>query len=202
MDGKRHGELHVEARHAPGSRSATAPPPRRRDSMWARVPQRVEGALQAMPFRDVGVVRPAVIRPGPVFVAAPGSIRPDDATHSPPVVWPTRSRRVSPELIETEHAAVRHQQPMEAPALRIALQPHFESGVLNCTLDDPEERKSKRRLDIPLSRPKLFEGYRPFREWLNEAPDTRRQTVRGRRFRVADFRDVDLSVGLDEGLLN
>jgi hypothetical protein len=90
-----------------------------------------------------------------------------------------------------------------APALRIALQTHFESGVLNCTLDDPEETKSKRRLDIPLSRPKLFEGYyRPFREWLKEAPDTRRQTFRARRFRVADFRDVDLSVGLDEGLLN
>ena len=27
-----------------------------------------------------------------------------------------------------------------APALRIALQAHFESGALNCTLDDPEER--------------------------------------------------------------
>lgn len=88
-----------------------------------------------------------------------------------------------------------------APVLRIALQAHFESGALNCTLDDPDERKSKRRLDIPLSRPKLFEGYyRPFREWLREAPDTRRQTVRGRRYRVADFRDFDLSVGLDEGL--
>jgi hypothetical protein len=35
------------------------------NSMWARVRQRVEGALQAMPFRHVGVVRPAVIRPGP-----------------------------------------------------------------------------------------------------------------------------------------
>lgn len=89
-----------------------------------------------------------------------------------------------------------------APTLRVALQAHFENGVLNCTLDDPEEKKSKRRLDIPISRPKLFEGYyRPFREWLNEAPNTRRQTVRGRRFRVADLRDIDLSVGLDEALL-
>ncbi len=33
--------------------------------MWARVRQRVEGALQAMPFRHVGVVRPGLIRPGP-----------------------------------------------------------------------------------------------------------------------------------------
>lgn len=33
--------------------------------MWARVRQRVEGALQAMPFRHAGVVRPGVIRPGP-----------------------------------------------------------------------------------------------------------------------------------------
>jgi uncharacterized protein YbjT (DUF2867 family) len=33
--------------------------------MWARVRQRVEGALQSMPFRHVGVVRPGFIRPGP-----------------------------------------------------------------------------------------------------------------------------------------
>ncbi|HSN15729.1 MAG TPA: hypothetical protein VLT61_13940 [Anaeromyxobacteraceae bacterium] len=34
-------------------------------SMWARVRQRVEGALQSMPFRHAGAVRPAMIRPGP-----------------------------------------------------------------------------------------------------------------------------------------
>lgn len=34
-------------------------------SMWARVRQRVEGALQTMPFRHAGAVRPAFIRPGP-----------------------------------------------------------------------------------------------------------------------------------------
>ena len=33
--------------------------------MWARVRQRVEGALQAMPFRHAGAVRPALIQPGP-----------------------------------------------------------------------------------------------------------------------------------------
>jgi hypothetical protein len=33
--------------------------------MWARVRQRVEGALQAMPFRHVGAVRPGFIQPGP-----------------------------------------------------------------------------------------------------------------------------------------
>jgi hypothetical protein len=33
--------------------------------MWARVRQRVEGALKAMPFRYAGAVRPAFIRPGP-----------------------------------------------------------------------------------------------------------------------------------------
>jgi hypothetical protein len=32
--------------------------------MWARVRQRVEGALQAMPFAHVGAVRPGFIRPG------------------------------------------------------------------------------------------------------------------------------------------
>lgn len=34
-------------------------------SMWARVRQRVEGALKAMPFRHAGAVRPGFIRPGP-----------------------------------------------------------------------------------------------------------------------------------------
>ncbi len=33
--------------------------------MWPRVRRRVEAALQAMPFRHVGAVRPAFIRPGP-----------------------------------------------------------------------------------------------------------------------------------------
>jgi uncharacterized protein YbjT (DUF2867 family) len=33
-------------------------------SMWARVRQRVEGALQSMPFRYAGAVRPGFIRPG------------------------------------------------------------------------------------------------------------------------------------------
>jgi len=33
--------------------------------MWARVRQRVEAALQAMPFRHVGCVRPGFIQPGP-----------------------------------------------------------------------------------------------------------------------------------------
>jgi uncharacterized protein YbjT (DUF2867 family) len=34
-------------------------------SMWARVRQRVEGALRAMPFRHSGCVRPGFIQPGP-----------------------------------------------------------------------------------------------------------------------------------------
>ncbi len=33
--------------------------------MWARVRQRVEGAINAMPFRHCGSVRPGFIRPGP-----------------------------------------------------------------------------------------------------------------------------------------
>jgi uncharacterized protein YbjT (DUF2867 family) len=33
-------------------------------SMWARVRQRVEGALKSMPFRYAGAVRPGFIRPG------------------------------------------------------------------------------------------------------------------------------------------
>jgi uncharacterized protein YbjT (DUF2867 family) len=34
-------------------------------SMWARVRQRVEQAIQAMPFRHAGAVRPGFIKPGP-----------------------------------------------------------------------------------------------------------------------------------------
>lgn len=34
-------------------------------AMWARVRQRVENAIEAMPFRNKGVVRPGFIRPGP-----------------------------------------------------------------------------------------------------------------------------------------
>jgi len=34
-------------------------------SMWARVRQRVEGALRALPFSHAGCVRPGFIRPGP-----------------------------------------------------------------------------------------------------------------------------------------
>jgi uncharacterized protein YbjT (DUF2867 family) len=34
-------------------------------TMWARVRRRVEGALQAMPFRHAGCVRPGFIQPGP-----------------------------------------------------------------------------------------------------------------------------------------
>jgi len=34
-------------------------------TMWARVRQRVEGALRAMPFEHAGCVRPAFIQPGP-----------------------------------------------------------------------------------------------------------------------------------------
>jgi uncharacterized protein YbjT (DUF2867 family) len=34
-------------------------------AMWARVRRRLEKALEAMPFRNKGVVRPGFIRPGP-----------------------------------------------------------------------------------------------------------------------------------------
>ena len=34
-------------------------------TMWARVRQRVEGGLRAMPFEHAGCVRPAFIQPGP-----------------------------------------------------------------------------------------------------------------------------------------
>ncbi len=39
-------------------------------SMWARVRQRVEGALREMPFRHAGCVRPGLISPGPGITSA------------------------------------------------------------------------------------------------------------------------------------
>lgn len=39
-------------------------------SMWARVRQRVEGALREMPFRHSGCVRPGIIQPGPGITSA------------------------------------------------------------------------------------------------------------------------------------
>jgi hypothetical protein len=88
-------------------------------------------------------------------------------------------------------------------ALRVALLAHFGEGVLQCAANDPEETsKRSRRIDLPLSEEKLFEGYyRPFREWLREAPNARTESVRGQRFVLAETPEVDLTVGVSEEIV-
>ena len=66
---------------------------------------------------------------------------------------------------------------------------------------DPDEppRAERPRINLPLTETQLFEGYyRPFREWLREQPNARREEIRGQGFIVADISDVDLTVGLRE----
>ncbi len=89
------------------------------------------------------------------------------------------------------------------PTLRVALLAYFDDGILECVIDDPDERKTKEEVvDIPLTKEKLFEGYyRPFREWLREAPGAESEQIGNRRYRVGYLPEVDLSVGISDDLL-
>lgn len=92
-----------------------------------------------------------------------------------------------------------------APTLRIALMAYFSDGILQCSIDDPEKRKTSIKdepIDIPLTKERLLEGYyRPFREWLLEAPDTRIEEIGNHRYRIGYMPEVDVSVGVTEDLL-
>src|SRR5262249_39731962 len=88
-----------------------------------------------------------------------------------------------------------------APVLRVAGQAHFEGGILGCSLADPETKRSKRPIDLPLSRDDITrEYYSPFRTWLNLVEDSRAETVRGRPYTIARVPDVDVEVGLPQAL--
>lgn len=91
-----------------------------------------------------------------------------------------------------------------ALTLRVALLAYFEEGILECALDDPDKKNigEREKFDIPLTREKLIEGYyRPFREWLPEAPEARQEQIGNRVYRVAYLPEVDISVGCSEDLL-
>jgi hypothetical protein len=92
-----------------------------------------------------------------------------------------------------------------APVLRIALLAYFDDGTLACALDDPSERDRKgvkEMPDMPLTRENLIEGYyRPFREWLLEAPNIQIEEIDNRRYRVGYLPEVDVSIGIEDDLL-
>lgn len=91
-----------------------------------------------------------------------------------------------------------------APTLRVALLAYFSDGVLECAIDDPDRRKTdaEEPIHIPLTKERLLEGYyRPFREWLREAPNIRTEEISNRRYRIGYMPEVDVSVGVNEDLL-
>jgi len=92
-----------------------------------------------------------------------------------------------------------------APVLRVALLAYFDEGTLACALDDPNEhdrRRGKELPNIPLTRDNLIEGYyRPFREWLREAPNIQTEEISNRRYRVGYLPEVDVSIGIEDDLL-
>lgn len=92
-----------------------------------------------------------------------------------------------------------------APILRVALLAYFDDGTLACALNDPNEhdRKDVTELpDIPLTRDELIEGYyRPFREWLREAPNIELEEIDNRQYRVGYLPEVDVSIGIEDDLL-
>jgi hypothetical protein len=91
-----------------------------------------------------------------------------------------------------------------APALRVAMLAYFDDGILECAIDDPDKKKTKAReeVDLPLTKERLLEGYyRPFREWLREAPNTRTEEIGTRQYIVGYMPEVDISVGISDDLL-
>ena len=88
----------------------------------------------------------------------------------------------------------------EEPALRIGMVTHFDNtddGRLQFRASDPRPDNHRERVDLPLSRERLMEGYyRPFRTLLSRSQ--RRTEVANRVFRVAEAESADLIVGLAE----
>ncbi len=70
----------------------------------------------------------------------------------------------------------------EVPYLAIGTLVHFEGGVLQLHLKDPDARVYE-KVSISLTRDSLLEGYyRPFRAWLLSDPTRREITIRDRAF--------------------
>lgn len=89
-----------------------------------------------------------------------------------------------------------------APSLRVALLTHFGSGHLQCAVNDPDEKKEGKIIDIPLTQEKFKVGYyRPFREWLRATTNTRTLNITGQQYRVTEMPEVNISVGVRTDIL-
>ncbi len=85
----------------------------------------------------------------------------------------------------------------EEPVLRIGMVTHFGDERLQFSASDPQRDKRRHRVDLPLERERLMEGYyRPFRRFLSGSDETRE--ISGEKFRIAYAANADLSVGLAE----
>jgi hypothetical protein len=85
----------------------------------------------------------------------------------------------------------------QTPLALIGMVTHFGDGQLQVTASDPPARERRGRVRLPLTRTQLLEAYyRPFRSWLETAPDVRTVERDGVPYRVASVTAVDLTVGL------
>lgn len=85
----------------------------------------------------------------------------------------------------------------EEPALRVGMVTHFGDGRLQFRVSDPPIDEQQHRVDLPLTRAQLIEGYyRPFRTFLSTSEET--VELKGERFRIAHADVTDLEVGLTE----
>ena len=85
----------------------------------------------------------------------------------------------------------------QEPALRIGMISHFRQGRLHFRASDPPPDERGHRVELPLNRERLMEGYyRPFRTFLSRSDKT--IELRGERFRISHADSADLAVGLAE----
>ncbi len=94
-------------------------------------------------------------------------------------------------------AAMLHAVGGKQPALRNGMVTHFGGGRLQFRVSDPPPDEHQRRVDLPLNRAQLIEGYyRPFRTFLSSSEET--VELKGERFRIAHADVADLEVGLTQ----
>ena len=90
----------------------------------------------------------------------------------------------------------------QVPHLAMGTLVHFDGDALQVHLVDPEP-DLKAEVNLPLTSDTFFAGYyRPFRNWLRGEPRRRRVLIGERIFIEAPIEQLDLTVGLDESLLD
>jgi hypothetical protein len=89
----------------------------------------------------------------------------------------------------------------EKPYMAIGTLVHFDAGVLQIHLRDPES-DTEEKVSIPLTSERFFEGYyRPFRNWLQRNTAARSVIIQGRTFFEVPLGHLDLAIGLEAALL-